>query len=361
MRKALRGLLLAALAAAVCAAQAGERRVALVIGNGAYRFNTTLRNPANDAADMAAALRRSGFTVASLLDAGRAEMEKAIRDFGTPLKSPEAVDFAFRSGGAPAAPPARAAATGAMTVEQAYGAIRVTVASDSRVYVDGADKGKPAAGGSGTISGVEAGSRTVEVRYADGRTERSAVTVEKERTVAASFAFSPAPPPAKVPDVFVLVEAGRFQMGSTSGDSDEKPVHAGTLSRAFYMSQYEVTQRQWREVMGSSPSCFKGDNLPVEQVSWYDAVEYCNRLSRREGRTPCYSGSGDNITCNFSADGYRLPTEAEWEYAARGDRSRGTTYAGSNSPGEVAWYDGNSANTTHPVGRRSRTSWASTI
>ncbi|MBA7709961.1 Formylglycine-generating enzyme [subsurface metagenome] len=119
------------------------------------------------------------------------------------------------------------------------------------------------------------------------------------------------------------------------------------------MSKYEVTQKQWREVMGTNPSYFKGDNLPVEKVSWYDAVEYCNRLSRNEGITPCYSGSGNSIQCDFSANGYRLPTEAEWEYAARGgNNSRGYKYAGSNSVGEVGWYDSNSGRNTHDAGRK---------
>jgi sulfatase modifying factor 1 len=167
------------------------------------------------------------------------------------------------------------------------------------------------------------------------------------------FSFSGKSTSFVAPEGFVLVEAGTFQMGSTDGDDDEKPVHRVTISRSFYMSQYEVTQKQWREVMGTNPSLFKGDNLPVEQVSWDEAVEYCNRLSRKEGLTPCYSGSGDNTACDFSANGYRLPTEAEWEYAARGgNKSRSYIFSGSNSAGEVGWYYDNSGDKTHPVGQK---------
>jgi formylglycine-generating enzyme required for sulfatase activity len=154
-------------------------------------------------------------------------------------------------------------------------------------------------------------------------------------------------------DGFVWVEAGTFQMGSTDGGIDEKPVNPVTIRRPFYISPYEVTQKQWREVMGTNPSRFKGEYLPLERVSWYEAVEYCNRLSRKERLTPCYSRSGDNITCDFTANGYRLPTEAEWEYAARGgNQSKGYTYAGSNSPVDVAWYESNSWSSTHPVGQK---------
>jgi formylglycine-generating enzyme required for sulfatase activity len=125
-------------------------------------------------------------------------------------------------------------------------------------------------------------------------------------------------------------------MGSNSGDSDEKPVHSVTLSD-YYMGKFEVTQAQWRAVMGNNPSHFKNCNTcPVEKVSWNDIQQFLKKLRQLTGR-------------NFT-----LPTEAQWEYAARGGKkSKGYKYAGSNSIGNVAWYDSNSSSKTHPVGRKS--------
>lgn len=151
----------------------------------------------------------------------------------------------------------------------------------------------------------------------------------------------------------ILVEGGTFMMGSNDGYDDEKPIHEVSLS-SFMISKYEVTQKEWLEVMGSNPSSFKGSHRPVENVSWHDAIDYCNMRSVKEGLTPCYSGSGNNIACNWDADGYRLPTEAEWEYAARGgNKSRDYKYAGSNTLSDVAWYYGNSGDKTHSVGQKS--------
>jgi len=167
----------------------------------------------------------------------------------------------------------------------------------------------------------------------------------------------------------VFMKGGRFQMGSTDGDSDEKPVHT-VIVKDFYMSKYEVTQKLYQEVMGTNPSHWKGDNLPVERVTWYEAVEFCNALSRKEGLTPVYTinksrkdpnnkSSYDDIkwtvTWNQNANGYRLPTEAEWEYAAGGGASNRTKYAGNNyesSLGNYAWYTSNSGSKTHPVGEK---------
>jgi formylglycine-generating enzyme required for sulfatase activity len=131
----------------------------------------------------------------------------------------------------------------------------------------------------------------------------------------------------------VDVDGGSFQMGADDSDAyrDEKPVHSEYVS-TFRIGKTEVTQALWKAVMGSNPSGFKGDNLPVERVSWNDCKTFISKLN---------SITGEN---------FRLPSEAEWEYAARGgNRSRGYKYSGSNSIGEVAWYDGNSGNQTHTV------------
>ncbi|MDR1786285.1 MAG: formylglycine-generating enzyme family protein [Spirochaetaceae bacterium] len=125
--------------------------------------------------------------------------------------------------------------------------------------------------------------------------------------------------PGAIPDGFVYIEGGAFIMGSPAseaGRDDDEAQHRVTVS-PFYMGKCEVTQEEYEAVMGANPSKFKGYNLPVESVSWYDAVEYCNARSRKEGLTPAYGINGDNVTWNRNANGYRLPTEAEWEYACR--------------------------------------------
>ena len=148
----------------------------------------------------------------------------------------------------------------------------------------------------------------------------------------------------------VAVAGGTFQMGATSEQgsdafSDEKPVHSVTLD-GFYIGKTEVTQAQWEAVMGTTIAQQRdkagasslygvGDDYPMYYVSWEEAVQFCEKLSRLTGKT------------------YRLPTEAEWEYAARGgQRADGTKYAGGNTIGDVGWYDGNSSNQTHPVGQK---------
>ncbi len=144
----------------------------------------------------------------------------------------------------------------------------------------------------------------------------------------------------------ILVEGGTFTMGATSeqgldAESDEKPAHSVTLSD-YYIGQTEVTQALWRTVMGSNPAYFqKGDKYPVEKVSWDECQQFVQKLNSL-------------LSSQLGGKRFALPTEAQWEYAARGGKkSNGYKYSGSNTLGNVAWYDSNSASITHPVATKS--------
>ncbi len=145
------------------------------------------------------------------------------------------------------------------------------------------------------------------------------------------------------------IPAGSFNMGDDNGDLDVKPRHKVTISKSFLMGKSEVTQKQWMVVMkNSNPSHPDnlGDNKPVQQVTFKRAIEFCNELSSLENLNPCYNINGDNITCNFSANGYRLPTEAEWEYACIA--GRGIEYADIEVP-DYAWCSSNAGGHIHDV------------
>ena len=203
-------------------------------------------------------------------------------------------------------------------------------------------------------SGSGDGSVTVSVDENTSSSSRTATITVESATITRRLAVTqsgatPVTPPSSQDRSFtvggvtfkmIAVEGGTFTMGATSEQgsdaySDEKPTHSVTLS-SYSIGETEVTQALWQAVMGSNPSYFSGSNKPVEEVSWDDCQDFIRRLNALTG------------------ENFRLPTEAEWEYAARGgNKSRGYKYAGSNTIGNVAWYGDNSGSQTHNVATKS--------
>ena len=228
----------------------------------------------------------------------------------------------------------------------------------SDVYVDGVKVGQSPR----VFNGVLVGNHNVEIRKSGYTTSRQTVTISEGQTASISGSLTSTtsasstnalsssgssqsgntltiPVKNGINIEMVKVEAGSFNMGATpemqDPDTDEKHVHRVTLTNNYYIGKYEVTQALWKIVMGSNPSNSKGDNLPVEQVSWNDCQDFISKLNAMTGKR------------------FRLPSEAEWEYAARGgNKSRGYQYSGSNTIGDVAWYDGNNSSMTHAVGTK---------
>jgi formylglycine-generating enzyme required for sulfatase activity len=153
------------------------------------------------------------------------------------------------------------------------------------------------------------------------------------------------------------IEPGKFPMGSDDGSADEKPKHRVQITKAFYLGIHEVTQGQWKQVMGDKikPNFSGSETLPMESVSWFDAVSFCNVLSQKERLEPYYIINGADVTIKGGV-GYRLPTEAEWEYACRAGST--AKYECGDDPsnlGDFAWFAGNAGVKgviTHPVGRK---------
>ena len=216
----------------------------------------------------------------------------------------------------------------------------ITISTDqsgNKIYVD-----DNYIGTSPITSNISYGSHNIKAER-NGKEVSKTITVSQsggEANIKLSFSSNETITVNGVSFTMIAVEGGTFSMGATSeqggdADSDEKPVHSVTLSD-YYIGETEVTQELWEAVMGSKPSKFKGSQRPVERVSWKDCQEFITRLNQLTGKN------------------FRLPTEAEWEYAARGgNNSQGYKYSGSNTIGNVAWYDNNSNSQTHNVKTKS--------
>ena len=228
----------------------------------------------------------------------------------------------------------------------------------SDVYVDGVKVGQSPR----VFNGVLVGNHNVEIRKSGYTTSRQTVMISEGQTASISGSLTSStssstantlsssgsslsgnaltiPVKNGINIEMVKVETGSFNMGATPEtiypDNDEKPVHRVTLTNDYYIGKYEVTQALWQAVMGSNPSFFKGTDLPVETVSWNDCQDFISKLNAMTGKR------------------FRLPTEAEWEYAARGGKkSRGYLFSGSITLGDVAWYKENSGSKTHVVGTK---------
>ena len=227
------------------------------------------------------------------------------------------------------------------------------------IYVDGKKLGQSPR----VFNGLVVGNHQVEIRKAGYTTDSKSVTITEGQTASIAGTLDEEgkldgntnlvnqssltsnsndisiPVKDGVSIEMVKVEAGTFMMGATPEMknvwNDDKPVHQVTLSNDYYIGKYEVTQALWKAVMGTNPSKFKGDNLPVENVSWFDCQEFIGKLNSITGMS------------------FRLPTEAEWEFAARGgEKSSGYQYSGSENLENVAWYVENSKDKTHSVGTK---------
>ncbi|MCL2765570.1 MAG: formylglycine-generating enzyme family protein [Treponema sp.] len=172
---------------------------------------------------------------------------------------------------------------------------------------------------------------------------------------------------SQVQNEMIHIQGGTFLMGSPEDEAgrhmtDESPQHRVTVS-SFYIAKFPVTQAEYLEIMGVNPSQHRGAELPADRVSWNDAIEYCNKRSIAEGLTPVYTIEGTNVTWNRQANGYRLPTEAEWEYACRAGTQ--TPFYSGSSMEDAGWHRDNSitiingsrSRSTFPVGQKQPNAW----
>ncbi|GHU09966.1 hypothetical protein FACS1894151_08810 [Spirochaetia bacterium] len=232
------------------------------------------------------------------------------------------------------------------------GSLNISTVSAGTLVVEGGAPERLRAGEKVTKTLAEK-KYTVSMLYADGEREEQTVEVQNNGVTEVRFTHT-----VPVKNEMVRINGGTFMMGSPATEAGrynrEGPQHLVTVS-GFSMSRYEVTQQEYEEVMGNNPSNWKGSDLPVERVSWYNAVEYCNRRSVKEGLTPVYTISGTRVTWNRDAQadprsaGYRLPTEAEWEYACRAGTT-GPFSTGNNITTNQANYNGYEPYNNNPRG-----------
>jgi formylglycine-generating enzyme required for sulfatase activity len=427
---------------------AGPGRTALVIGNAAYSEDIgSLKNPGNDAMDMAATLRQLGFAVTLVRDANHQRMAESVEDFSRQLRPGSVGVFYYAGHGAQVGGRNYLIPLGARITTEAVVPFHAVAAEEVLARMDAAGQGKSlnvmildacrnapfmrgwrsplrglapmqATGGSLVAYATSPGAVAADGTGRNGTYTRHLLrfmtepnlpvelmfkqvrlAVEQETngqqipwelsSLRENFAFHPgaggtvSPPAVSPPAVvtpqrpaqpgtaggtqvavgeypqpptapktqrnslgmeFVLIPAGTFQMGAndSEADDDEKPMHTVRLTQPYYLGKCEVAQSQWQAVMGNNPSKFTGDpNRPVETVSWDDVQEFIRRLNSREGGAM-----------------YRLPTEAEWEYAARaGTTTRWSFGDDASQLGRYAWYKSNAGGQTHPVGQLQPNPW----
>jgi sulfatase modifying factor 1 len=179
---------------------------------------------------------------------------------------------------------------------------------------------------------------------------------EKRSSVAPAQAAAPLEIVSKSGVEMVYLPGGQFMMGTTEGNADEAPVHSVTVS-AFAMDKFPVTQEMFAKAQLPNPSHWQDPKRPVERVRWRDAKQYCNERSTMEGLKPCYNERTVDWDCDFSANGYRLPTEAEWEYAARAGTDGLYDFGGPEKLRQYGWFAENAEAKTHLVGQKKANRW----
>jgi len=264
----------------------------------------------------------------------------------------------------------------------------VSLPKDAEVLVDGEKVAVTwPGGGKPAVVTVTPGKHKITVKKDGIETSGDEVTVQAEGKGKFTVRFAaPTERSHEVPKVdglesiknsigmtLRLLPSGEFVMGSPDdaieAEKDDKPSHRVRITKPFYLEVCEVTQAEYEAVMGNNPSHFSAhgdgkdqvagestDHFPVENVSWLDAIQFCNKLSEKEGKKPFYEIDGKDVRDpDWNGQGYRLPTEAEWEYACRANASTSTRFSFGDNAGELGaygWFDLNSEQRTHPVSQK---------